>query len=157
MIAEAEKLCGGACGRLLPRSCFSENSRRPDGLHNICRECNRQKTREWRLSNPAMALYQGARKRALDRTLTFDLTVDWFSQKLSAGVCEITGIPFDYGHMSLRRPSPDRIDSSLGYLQENTRMILWGLNAAKGHHSDEEFCKFLSDVSAAINEQTRTS
>ena len=60
--------------------------------------------------------------------------------KLNVGICEVTGIPFTYG-LNARNPwspSLDRIDPSVGYTLENTRVVVWIYNAAKNVFSDSD-------------------
>jgi hypothetical protein len=109
----------------------------------------------YRCADPARALFFDARTRARARGLAFDLTQEWFAEKLRSGTCELTGLPFDYGKHSLRRPSPDRCDNNVGYTQENCRIVLLGLNLLKKDHEELVFRKFLSDVADALNEQKR--
>jgi len=71
------------------------------------------------------------RKRATQKKLGFDLDDEWLTKKAARGVCEITGIPFDYNELAFV-PSVDRIDSTKGYTKDNCMLILWLLNIAKG-------------------------
>lgn len=84
--------------------------------------------------------------------LSIDLT--WVQQRLKAGVCEITGIPFVTDvprHPFL--PSLDRVDSSRGYVPDNCRAILWMLNAAKQELPEPEFRSALQQIARAVHEQ----
>jgi hypothetical protein len=59
--------------------------------------------------------------------------VEWIEERLTAGTCEVTGLPFgnvDSGH-DPRAPSIDRLDSSLGYTPDNCRLVVWVYNRAK--------------------------
>jgi hypothetical protein len=69
----------------------------------------------------------------------FALTSDWAIAKWT-GRCELTGIEFDHrkGVTTMRSPSLDRIDSSIGYVESNCRFILWGLNRFKGADTDAD-------------------
>jgi hypothetical protein len=57
---------------------------------------------------------------------------DWLKAKVDAGVCELTGTPFDFSGRKGNpyAPSLDRIDSSKGYTRDNVRLVCFGLNAA---------------------------
>lgn len=82
-------------------------------------------------------LVNNAKHRAIKRSIVFDLTEDWVLNKLNLGVCELTNIPFDLTFSTTTKdnpfaPSLDRIDSSIGYTPENTRVILWCVNRALG-------------------------
>jgi hypothetical protein len=54
------------------------------------------------------------------------------SQRLQAGVCELTGLAFDMSVRSRRpelyTPSIDRIAPGLGYTKENCRLVLFAVN-----------------------------
>jgi len=172
MIAEATKLCGGThgCGRELPLSSFSVVGGRP---FVYCVDCNKKRmanyrslrpqgesadySRRWRADNPARQLFHGTKHGASRRSIKFELPYEWFAEKIESGICELTGLAFQYDKLSLWRPSPDRIDSALWYSPDNTRMICWGLNAMKGPHDEATFMMFLKEAAHAINEQARTS
>ncbi len=73
--------------------------------------------------------------------MPFSLNREW-AQKTWTGKCAITGIQFIVGEVgkkvrSAYSPSLDRIDSSKGYTQENSRFILWSINAFRGPWDDE--------------------
>ena len=51
----------------------------------------------------------------------------------SRGLCEVTGLPFEYGAESQGSPyrySVDRINSDIGYSRENTRVVCLAVNIA---------------------------
>lgn len=83
------------------------------------------------------------RTRAAKRQYPFDLTREWAEKKLAAGVCEVTGIRFDFTKesSSIRfnpfGPSIDRIDPTRGYVEDNCRMVVWIYNMAKAEWDDE--------------------
>jgi len=70
------------------------------------------------------------------------ITPEWVEQRLELGLCELSGLPFDFATSRLQgaySPSLDRIDPGCGYTPENTRVILWALNAALSHWGAETF------------------
>jgi hypothetical protein len=80
----------------------------------------------------------------------FDLTRAWILEKLEAGVCEITGIPFILEATEEDRkgkfthpfsPSVDRIDSLRGYTKDNCQVVVWIYNRAKGEDDHEDILK----------------
>ena len=92
----------------------------------------------------AVQLHSGAKHRARSQGREFDLTKDWVTERIEAGVCEITGIPFKWeqGTLHVRNPyapSIDRIDSSEGYTADNCRLILWGLNIGFSTWGEKEY------------------
>jgi hypothetical protein len=86
-----------------------------------------------------------ARARAEKKGLSFNLTDDWIANKIASGVCEITGIAFDYRRPTRGwrknpfTPSVDRISSDLGYTKDNCRLVLTAVNIALGQWGDEVF------------------
>ena len=54
------------------------------------------------------------------------------------GVCVETGVPFDWDSKDLR-PSPDRIDNEVGYVDDNIRFVTWRINFMRGGLSVEDF------------------
>lgn len=103
-------------------------------------------------------LLVAAKHRAKKAGLPCTLTREWIREKISAGTCEVTGIPFVQGKLTAGpwSPSLDRIVGSLGYTPENTRVVVWAFNAAKGHWSDEDVLMLAKAVVSAI-EQKRVS
>lgn len=87
----------------------------------------------------AIAMFHGTKvgRRFRDGN---ELTPEWILEKLSAGVCEVTGLPFTYSTESRNpwSPSLDRIDPMKGYTLENTRVVVWIYNTAKNVFSDQD-------------------
>lgn len=103
----------------------------------------------------AKQMLQGARKRAEERGGDMTLSLEWIVEKIEAGRCELSGLPFDLTRAGVKSPyvpSVDRIDSSLGYVPENCRVILWALNTAFSHWGADVFREiaiaWLSDCGA---------
>jgi hypothetical protein len=83
-------------------------------------------------------------------------------------VCDLTGEPFDCdfeegeyvdadgktrGRAGRRHlgPSPDRINSELGYVPGNVQWVCWWVNRAKGQMSNETFLSLLDRYVARRN------
>lgn len=96
---------------------------------------------------PWRPLLYAARTRAKKKGLAFNLTNEWASSTWT-GRCALTGLPFDppSSMQSPMSPSIDRIDATKGYVIDNCRFILWGMNALKGRGSDEDVHRFLDVV-----------
>lgn len=83
--------------------------------------------------NRAKHAWFSTRKSAKNLGVEFDLTVEWFQEKLNRGVCEMSGLPFDMEttkHRSPNCPSIDRRDPKGSYTKANCRLILWFINRA---------------------------
>ena len=101
---------------------------------------DRDKHRAWereylkkkRKENPEYYLWKAAKKRAKDKGLDFDITVDDIS---IPEFCPYLGIPIsiEVGCKSRRPGSPslDRIDSSRGYVKGNILVCSWRANFLK--------------------------
>lgn len=96
----------------------------------------------------ANTLLNGARERAAVKRLPFTITLPWLVERLKPRICEVTGIEFDfsranvaYGAMNPFAPSVDRKVPSLGYTEENTQIVVWLYNAAKGSWTDADVLK----------------
>lgn len=86
-----------------------------------------------------------------DRQPNNSITLDFILKKLEIGKCEVTGIPFDFEKHPVysknpKAPSVDRINSKLGYTEDNVRLVIWQFNMAKGESTDLEFMEFCKKV-----------
>ena len=63
------------------------------------------------------------------------------------GFCEYSGRAFD--NTEWGRPSPDRIDSSKGYVEGNVAWVRWGVNKAKQDMPLSAFREVCLDVATA--------
>jgi hypothetical protein len=93
-------------------------------------------------------MWGGAKKRALKKGAMAQFTItrmDVYNKLLACdGFCPITGEPFDFSlvgfnQQNARGPSLDQIIPGKGYTNENTQVVVWWYNAAKGSwFTDEE-------------------
>ena len=89
----------------------------------------------FRIKNRATALICSARNRAKAKRIPFDLDEhrDEIRRRVSAGVCELTGVQLDASAMrKWNSPSIDRIDPSKGYVITNIRIVCYAINMALG-------------------------
>ena len=84
----------------------------------------------------ASRLIVSARNRAKKNNSLITITKDWVEEKLNNGICELSGIAFDFSitkefHSNPYAPSLDRIDAkNKNYTPENTRVVVSVLNSA---------------------------
>lgn len=86
-------------------------------------------------------LWMAARSRANKQNLEFSLDINKIKISIEKGICEATGIKFnvsDEKHGAFS-PSIDRIDNSIGYTNENCRVVCWCFNAGKNHFVISDF------------------
>lgn len=104
-------------------------------------------------------LLSNARKNAKSRSLNFALCLDDLRalSTRAQGVCQLSGIAFEYGvaaemrdSKSRRRrlwaPSLDRIESGVGYEPSNVRLVCQAVNAARQEFGDEVLMKIARAV-----------
>lgn len=102
-------------------------------------EAKRHKDVDRELRQRANQMLQGAKSRAAQKKLPFDLTSDFLVELLRSGFCAATGVPLYY-HRKRRAatPSLDRVTPTLGYVQSNVRIVCLAYNFMKGTWTDEE-------------------
>lgn len=108
-------------------------------------------------NNLVKELYNSAKSRARNKGLDFSISKQWVLDRVMAGICECTGLPFVAGQgRNGFSPSIDRVDNSKGYTIENSRVILWGVNAFKGEGSHADMVQMARAIVAredALKEQ----
>lgn len=89
------------------------------------------------ISGRSNKLLQSANSRCLKRKRGIvTITQKWLEDRISAGVCELTGLPFNLSpaegsNSNIFAPSLDRKDSNNpDYSPENCRVVLHGVNVA---------------------------
>lgn len=99
----------------------------------------------------AVRLLNSAKKSPDGCTLTLDHVMSGIERE----VCPVTGFRFDLRtdersrsgrHTNPFAPSLDRVDPTLGYTNENTRVVVWQYNFMKGELSDADvlaMCKVI--------------
>jgi len=114
------------------------------------KEKHRNAMAEWRRKNPAKRILSNLKQRG-----NIDLDEKWIQERLDKGVCEVTGIPFEYFEYGTTKPgfnynpfgpSVDKINPDEGYKKSNCRLVCWAYNRAKGIWSDEVIKKMCKGV-----------
>lgn len=82
-----------------------------------------------------------AKDRSIKGNLEYTLDREWLDKRLETGVCEITGLPFEFVQPGNYRthpftPSIDRIIPKLGYTKENCRLVCFAVNRALSDWGD---------------------
>jgi hypothetical protein len=99
-----------------------------------------EKTRrmtEWKRMNPTRRLWQGAKKRALNKGI--DFSIPW-TEVVIPDYCPIIGIKIELHNSTIKESSPslDRIDNSKGYVVGNVHVISHRANALKSNLTLEQ-------------------
>ena len=96
-----------------------------------------RRTLKGTISNKLMSAKKRARKDNLEFTLTnLFITSLWNKQE---GKCAKTGVEMGRIGDGWLSPSLDRIDSSMGYTEDNVQWTCWRYNDAKSNMSDDAF------------------
>jgi hypothetical protein len=90
-------------------------------------ESLRATKRKYREQSRARYIVQAVRGEAKQKGVKFDISVDWVARRLERGVCELSGLPFSDELRDI--PSIDRRIPDGDYVEENCRLILFGLNS----------------------------
>ena len=156
----AEMECS-RCGKRGNSSIFAKTGWKGT-TRSICKECRNldarksERSRRDSIHSRASKLVAAAKRRAVERDLPFDLDVEWVLERLEAGVCHLSGEPFDLTEVrGFSTPSLDKIDPKGGYTKENTRVILFGLNAALGTWGEKKlFDAVINSIKMQSNPST---
>lgn len=79
------------------------------------------------------------------------ITHDWVAARLQPWRCEMTGLSFSFERRSALAPSLDRKDRTMGYTPDNTQVVSWFYNRAKGTTSDSETMRLISAAAEGLN------
>lgn len=101
-------------------------------------EVFRRQSKKWRTRNRAQYILLSVRAECRKTGTTCDLTREWIDERFKAGVCEMSGIPFDMeGSRTPHSPSIDRRNPGGPYTAANCRMIVWALNHALSDRGED--------------------
>lgn len=144
-IPTGSKLCR-RCKQVKPLLFFQARRDRAGGRQAQCAICHI----EWHAAyvktvrGRAAMLRNAARTRCKSSGVYLDLPLQWVIDRLTPGVCELTGIKFDYEPLGTSlanpySPSIDRIDPAMGYTVGNCRVILTAMNRALSSYGTSVF------------------
>lgn len=99
------------------------------------------------INGRAKTLLNNARKSPISQIIPCTMTLEHIVKGIEVEICSVTGFRFELGkqhQLATSRiknpyaPSVDRIDARKGYTNENTRIVIWQYNMAKGELTDAE-------------------
>jgi hypothetical protein len=96
-----------------------------------------RRTLKGTISNKLMSAKKRARSDKLDFNLTNLFITDLWDKQ--GGKCAKTGVEMGRIGDGWLSPSLDRIDSSMGYTEDNVQWTCWRYNDAKSNMSDDAF------------------
>lgn len=124
-----------------------ERIRALDRARHVRRRDHRNSNaRKYRQKYQVRALILGAKNRALQKNLAFDLKEE--NLKIPA-ICPIFGTPFTYGgkgQQKYQNVSLDRVNPKKGYTMDNVRVISWKANTVKNNGTVEEHQKIIDYI-----------
>ena len=149
--SESLSICSD-CGNEKPVSEFSLTGWKKT-YRSVCKVCRNKLAREFQqmrkgsTATRASKLVAAAKSRAAIKGLPFELTVEWVQAALDMGVCEATGIAFDLmASRGWNTPSLDQVQAGCGYTKANTRVVLFGLNAACGNWGENRVIEMANAI-----------
>lgn len=132
---------------------FSGDPRGTQGLHAYCRKCQAIYNSAYHLTPRGRALvliHSAARRKPVT------VTREWIAERIERGVCEATGIKFDMNpradgvHQNPLAPSLDRMDPAGDYTPDNTQVVIFAYNTAKGQLKDPEARDLIKRMGAGL-------
>lgn len=92
---------------------------------------------------------------AKQRSKNVTITKQWIQERLDRGYCEVTGLPFVLTSNKIKNPwspSLDQIRPGQGYTLENTQLVVWIYNVAKGSWAHEDVLTLANALTRLKNE-----
>lgn len=141
-------------GKLDNQGFFLETWLRPDKFGSNYRNSEYKKCVE-SPKGRTTSLICHARKRAKKKNWLMTIDQKRIQNIIESGTCELTGLPFNLlqnqnTFQNPYAPSLDRIDSSLGYLDSNVRVVLVAVNRSLGQEGESTMLPILKAMVAAI-------
>jgi hypothetical protein len=139
---------------------FFKHKQTSDGYHSWCKDCCREGNLRSRekvnatIEGRARIFLRNAKNSAAKRDQEFSICVQdivdcWHQQR---GVCAYSGREMTLSAGQLNTVSIERIDSSIGYTQQNTILVCQAINRMKSDFSFAEFFDLCVDVSKFLGD-----
>jgi len=154
------------CKTEKPHNLFFRHRLTADGYHSWCKDCCTKGSKRSRakqnstIEGRAKVFLQNAKKSAAKRQQVFLLTVAdivrcWEDQQ---GVCAYSGREMTLDAGQLETVSIERIDSAIGYTQENTILVCQAINRMKSDFRFDDFYDLCRDVASFLgNDELKLS
>ena len=141
---------------------FFQSRNTSDGYHSWCKSCcqtankasviKRYSTFSGRTKTFLISCRKSAGKRGQQFLLTESLLLKmWEDQN---GLCAYSGIPMDLAPNKLTTVSVERIDSGIGYTEDNTVFVCTGVNRMKSDLPAEDFYNFCRCVTLWLSDDS---
>ena len=119
---------------------------------------NPEQRRKYAITHKGRAtkMWHNAKRRAKTTEAEVSITVDWIAERLTTGVCQYTGLPFDLNPVNEfssnpYSPSLDKINPQIkDYTPENTRVVLTAVNKTLNEYGDQTMLPILKAMISAI-------
>lgn len=108
----------------------------------------------WARNNPGSRVLNNMQGAAKARGQECTITREEIDRLLEPMTCSMTGLPLSWEGPTRNNPwlpSPDRIDTTKGYVSGNVRIVAWIYNRARGADTDEDVIKFARALLAAVD------
>lgn len=140
---------------------FFKHNQTSDGHHSWCKECCKEGNNKSRvkqnltIEGRAKVFLQNAKKSAQKRNQEFSLVIEdivkcWEDQ---LGICAYSGRKMLLAAGNLETVSIERIDSTKGYIPENTILVCQAINRMKSDFLYEDFYNLCKDVSMFLGDE----
>lgn len=100
-----------------------------------------------------LGIFHDSKGNAKRRGIKFEIDIDYFMDICANqhGYCAVTSIPFDFSSRAREQkrpfyPSLDRIDSGIGYVKGNVRLVLTMANYAMNEWGDGPFLEMVNQM-----------
>ena len=117
-----------------------------------CKKCSIKKSSEWVNNNFIRSQFLQAKHRAKRDEIVFELTLEMIVGKYEkqGGKCKVSNIQLELRNNLWNSLSLDRVNSKIGYTDENTVLVTKFLNNSKNIYSMTEYEGILKETYLGI-------